>query len=47
MFYLKDKVTGAEKTLKTDDKAQATRLLRATNDAELMPALNLQLAEFI
>lgn len=44
MFYLKDKITGAQTTLKTDDKAEAQRLLQAKNDAEIQPALNLQLA---
>ena len=44
VFYLKDKVTGAQTTLKTDDKAEAQRLLQAKNDAENQPALNLQLA---
>ena len=44
VFYLKDKVTGAQTTLKTDDRAEAQRLLQAKNDAENQPALNLQLA---
>lgn len=44
VFYLKDKVTGVQTTLKTEDKAEAQRLLQARNDAEVMPALNLQLA---
>jgi integrase len=44
VFYLKDKVTGAQTTLKTDDNGEAERLLQAKNDAENQPALNLQLA---
>jgi hypothetical protein len=44
VYYIKDKVTGAQTTLKTDDKAEAQRLLNAKNEAETQPALNLSLA---
>lgn len=44
VFYLKNKVTGAQTTLKTSDKAEAQRLLAAHNDAENQSVLNLQLA---
>ena len=44
VYYIKDKATGTQTTLKTDDNAEAQRLLQAKNDAENQPALNLQLA---
>jgi integrase len=44
VFYLKDKVTGTQTSLKTDDKQEAQRLLQARNDAEAQPAMNLSLA---
>jgi integrase len=44
VYYIKDKVTGAQTTLKTDDKTEAQRLLNAKNEAETQPALNLSLA---
>jgi hypothetical protein len=44
VFYLKDKITGAQTTLKTDDKKEAQRLLNARNDAENQPYMNLSLA---
>jgi hypothetical protein len=44
VFYLKDKITGAQSTLKTDSKLEAQRLLQAKNEAEVQPALNLQIA---
>ena len=44
VFYLKDKITGNQTTLKTSDKVEAQRLLTARNDAEVLPAMNLQLA---
>jgi integrase len=43
-YYLKDKETGKQTTLKTKDKNEALRILSARNEAELQPALNLQLA---
>lgn len=44
VFYVKDKTTGAQTSLKTDNKVEAQRLLQAKNEAEVMPALNLQIA---
>jgi hypothetical protein len=44
VYYLKNKTTGAQTTLKTSDKAEAQRLLIAHNDAENQSVLNLQLA---
>lgn len=44
VFYLKDKVTGQQTTLKTDNRNEALRLLTARNEAECQPAMNLQLA---
>ena len=37
VFYLKDKSTGAQTSLKTSDKAEAVRLLKARNEAEVQP----------
>ena len=42
VFYLKDKSKGAQTSLKTDNQVEAQRLLQARNEAEVMPALNLQ-----
>lgn len=44
VFYLKDKTTGQQTSLKTENKIEAQRLLQAKNEAEVMPALNLQIA---
>ena len=44
VFYLKDKVTGEQTSLKTKDKVEAQRLLQAKNEAHVQPALNLQIA---
>lgn len=43
-FYLKNKRTGAQSTLKTKDKAEALRMLNAHNEAHVLPAINLELA---
>lgn len=43
-FYLKNKLTGEQTSLKTRDKAEAVRLLHARNDAGTQPHLNLALA---
>jgi len=40
VFYLKNKLTGEQTTLKTRDRAEAQRLLQAYNDAESQPHLN-------
>ena len=44
VFYLKNKTTGEQTSLKTSDRAEAQRLLQARNDAEVQPHLNLALA---
>ncbi len=44
VFYLKDKLTGEQTSLKTSDKREAQRLLAARNESEAQPALNLGLA---
>jgi len=44
VFYLKNKVTGEQTTLKTRDRAEAQRLLQAHNDAESQAHLNFALA---
>ncbi len=44
VFYLKNKTTGEHTSLKTKNKAEALRLLRAQNDAQNQPQLNLALA---
>jgi integrase len=44
VFYLKDKITGTQTSLKTDDRHEAHRLLNARNEAECQPQLNAQLA---
>ncbi len=44
VFYLKDKITGAQTSLKTHDKAEAQRLLQAQNESQSQPHFNLALA---
>ena len=44
VFYLKNKVTGEQTSLKTSDRAEAQRLLQAHNEAESQPHFNLALA---
>jgi site-specific recombinase XerD len=44
VYYLKNKVTGEQTTLKTRDKDEAQRLLQARNDSESQPHFNLALA---
>jgi integrase len=44
VFYLKNKITGEQTSLKTRDAAEAKRLLHAKNDAERQPHFNLALA---
>jgi integrase len=44
VYYLKNKTTGEQTSLKTRDKEEAMRLLQAQNDAENQPHLNLALA---
>jgi hypothetical protein len=44
VYYLKNKETGEQTSLKTHDKAEAQRLLQAHNDSESQPHFNLALA---
>ena len=44
VFYLKNKTSGEQTSLKTRDKAEAQRLLQAYNESESQPHLNLSLA---
>jgi integrase len=44
VYYLKNKITGEQTSLKTSDKDEAQRLLQARNDAESQPHFNLALA---
>ena len=44
VFYLKHKITGEQKSLKTRDKHEAQRILQAHNESECQPHFNLSLA---
>jgi integrase len=44
VYYLKNKITGEQTSLKTSDKDEAQRLLQARNDAQSQPHFNLALA---
>jgi integrase len=44
VFYLKNKITGEQTSLKTKDKAEAQRILQAHNESESQPHFNLSLA---
>src|SRR5271169_5060480 len=44
VFYLKNKITGEQKSLKTSDKFEAQRILQAHNESESQPHFNLSLA---
>src|SRR5258708_22785746 len=44
VYYLKNKTTGAQTSLKTRDEDEAQRLLQAHNDTESQPHFNLALA---
>jgi len=44
MFYLKNKITGAQSSLKTANPQEAQRLLHASNDAANQPQFNVALA---
>ena len=37
VFYLKNKITGSQTSLKTDDKHEAQRLLQARNESGSQP----------
>jgi integrase len=43
-YYAEDSTTGKQESLGTSDKAEATRLLCAKNEAAMQPAFNAQLA---
>jgi hypothetical protein len=44
VFYLKNKTTGQQTSLKTSDKVEAQRVLQAHNETESQPHFNLSLA---
>ena len=44
VFYLKNKITGVQTSLKTSDKHEAQRILQAHNESESQPHFNLSLA---
>jgi integrase len=44
VFYIKNKMTGEQKSLKTSDKFEAQRILQAHNESENQPHFNLSLA---
>lgn len=44
VFYLKNKITGEQTSLKTSNKQEAQRLLNARNEAESQPQFNVALA---
>ena len=44
VFYLKNKITGQQTSLKTSDKHEAQRILQAHNESECQPHFNLSLA---
>ena len=44
VFYLKNKTTGVQTSLKTNDKHEAQRILQAHNESESQPHFNLSLA---
>jgi hypothetical protein len=44
VFYLKNKITGEQKSLKTSDRFEAQRILQAHNESECQPHFNLSLA---
>jgi len=44
VFYLKNKISGQQTSLKTNDKNEAQRILQAHNESEIQPHFNLSLA---
>ncbi len=44
VYYLKNKITGQQTSLKTSDKSAAQRMLAAHNESEVQPHFNLSLA---
>jgi hypothetical protein len=47
IFYLKNKITGQQTSLKTSDKLEAQRILQAHNESECQPHFNLSLARVV
>ena len=47
VFYLKDKITGSQTSLKTDDKHEAQRLLQARNESEIQPAMSTEMTKML
>jgi hypothetical protein len=43
-YYIHDEATGRQESLHTTDRAKATRLFHAKNEASEQPAINLQIA---
>jgi hypothetical protein len=41
VFYLKNKATGVQTSLKTSDKAEVQRILQAHNESKSQPYFNL------
>jgi integrase len=44
IFFLEDRLSRKQESLKTRDKTEATRMLHARNEAHQQPAINLQIA---
>jgi hypothetical protein len=44
VFYLKNKFSGEQKSLKTSDRSEAQRILQAYNESKCQPHFNLALA---
>jgi hypothetical protein len=44
IFFIQDRATGRQESLRTRDKREAERLLNARNDAAAQPLLNIRLA---
>jgi integrase len=44
IWYLEDRETKAQQSLRTDDATEAKRLLNARNEAQRQPAINIQIA---
>jgi len=44
VFYLKNKISGEQKSLKTSDRSEAQRILQAYNETKCQPHFNLALA---
>ena len=44
IYFIENRVTGQQKSLKTRDKEAAVRIFHAQNEAHEQPAINLQIA---